>query len=611
MLILSSDLVSLTMYAKGCYEYGHYSECAEICAKYSNKLSSTENQDDMQLLKLYEGKSLFHVYRRQAFHLQEMQDTKGIRTGKKYRLLHRQCYDNARKLINLLTVALDKGFIDEEGSRMLDLAMIDYSRETNKLNECSRCLLCRKNARLHRSHVFPRNILEKFCSSMERPEKGKQSITPVRPGPLQSPKGVTTFLFCESCEDIFNRNGEMQFSPKFLSKLYDMSIPESPKSEHHIHYERWLYQFCVGLVFRGLAQVYPHNYHNKDDVYQFFTQCRKYLLNTEATASSELPKIALLVNPTCAPLETTKPGFMDFALNYPLQEASSSLSLDGAVSKSPDRIFYFLVHFGIINIIGIVDPSEECHLPSNCFVQPASGVLKVPIDQERYKIIPKGLWMLFEETAVEVETEHVRMSLSRLKWQEDNILTDPPEQAVNTFGFAPSFHRDVEDQGKVLRPASIANVEKTFNFLPEEFQLHHKEEHSLVVTPEGHKLIFHYTSTDGSGSGHSVFLAVGVEGAFPPNRPYIIYHFYRPGLQMHAAFFVNIETFQPEEFLSDKDPKIRISDVQRFVRFRQDVPTLLPKILLSKGVYSLKSLLRRIQMRYESYFNTWQYCFCV
>jgi len=49
--------------------------------------------------------------------------------AKKYRLLHRQCYDNTRKLINLLTVALDKGFIDEEGSRMLDLAMIDYSRD--------------------------------------------------------------------------------------------------------------------------------------------------------------------------------------------------------------------------------------------------------------------------------------------------------------------------------------------------------------------------------------------------------------------------------------------------------------------------------------------------
>ena len=40
----------------------------------------------------------------------------------------------------------------------------------------------------------------------------------------------------------------------------------------------------------------------------------------------------------------------------------------------------------------------------------------IPKIEDRNTIIPKGLWTMFEQTAVEIETEHVRMSLSRLKW---------------------------------------------------------------------------------------------------------------------------------------------------------------------------------------------------
>ena len=484
---------------------------------------------------------------------------------------------------------------------MLDIAMIDYSRATNKLSDYARCLLCLKKAKLCRSHVFPRNILERFCSSMSRPEKTKQNITPMRPGPLQSPKGVTTFLFCLSCESMLSRHGEEHFTAKFLDTIYNISVPESPKAAHHINYGKWLYHFCIGLIFRGLIQAFPHGFSNEEDIYELFVQCRSCLLLSDTHATIEqgkCPPVALLINPTTQPPETPKSGFINFALNYPWAESSSSLPLDGMASKGPDRIFYFNVHFGIINVIAIVDPSQKGLLTDNCFIQPEGGVFNVLEDEKRYQTMPKGLWSYFEHTAMELETEHLRMSMSRLKWQEDNVLTEPKEEVVNMFGIVPSFGKDVKSLGNVLHPASVVNIEKNLNFLPEGFQLHHKEEHNSVIVPNGHKLIFHHTSTDGSGRGSTVFLAVGNEGAYSLDTPYVIYHNYQPGLQMHAAFFVNMNTFQPEDYLPERDPKLRIGDIRAFFQFRQDIPKLLPQILLQKGVYSIKSLLRRIQMRY-------------
>jgi hypothetical protein len=548
------------------------------------------------------AKSVFHIYRRQAFQLQQIEFTQNVRSGKKFQVLHQECHKNARKVINLLCTALDGGFIDDEGSQMLDIAMIDYSRETNKLNECNRCLLCLKTAELRRSHIFPRGILERFSTGMTIPEKTKKNITHFRRGRLTSPKALSTFLLCQNCENILSQNGESHFSSKFLEKLYNPSDPLSPSSERIISYEGWLYHFCVGLIFRGLGQFFPHGYSNTSEIYSMFVQSRKYLLGT-TSAKPTLPLIAILINPNEIAPGSSKSvaGFMNFSLNYPLQELSSSLPLDGRVPSTPEKIYYFLVHFGIINVIAMVDPSQEVHVASEYIIQPGGGILHIPKCEDRNAIIPKGLWTTFEQTAVEVETEHVQMSLSRLKWQEDNVLTEPHHEVSEAFGFMPSFEKDIKDFSNTLKPASVAGVEKTFDFLPEDFQVNHRSDYNSVILPDGHKLVLHYTFTSGHGSGESVFLAVGTDHPFSLDKPYIIYHSYQPGLQIHASFFVNRTNFVAEDFLPDKQPRIRLSDMSRITRFRDRVPTVLPQIILSKGISSFLSLLRRIKIRCSIY----------
>ena len=73
---------------------------------------------------------------------------------------------NVRKVILTLGILLDENAIDEEGSRVLDLAMIEYIRTTNNLNTCKRCLLCRSKGPLKSSHVIPYFILAGYAKGM-------------------------------------------------------------------------------------------------------------------------------------------------------------------------------------------------------------------------------------------------------------------------------------------------------------------------------------------------------------------------------------------------------------------------------------------------------------
>ena len=561
----------------------------EICSKHVDKATVEANNRVSLLL----AKSLYHIYRRQAFIIEELKNTRKLQAVREFNALFQNCYDNARKVIDILASLLDANTLDDEGSKMLDIAMIDYSRETNKLNECNRCLMCRKKAKLCRSHVFPRTILEKFCSSLSRPGS-KKNVTSIRQGKLESAKTLTTFLLCLSCEEILNKGGEEKFSHRFLDTIYDKNNPSSPTSSHDIQYGSWLYNFCVGLVFRGIGQYFPHCYSNSELMYQFFAQCRHYLLGNSCALSNarKLPNIAVILNPTSAEAKKI-PGFINFALNYPLSTTNSSLPLDGVIPTTAERIYYLLIHFGIINVILLVEPSQICLLPDDTILHPEGGVLPILEDSKRGDIIPKGLWKFFEQTAVELETEHVQMSLSRLKWQEDNVLVEPNEDKVELYGFMPSFDKDTKNFGGVISSATIADVEKTIDFLPSGFHINHRSHVTSVTLPDNHKLILHYTFTNEIGKGESVFLAIDDE----LKRPYIIYHCYHLGLQMHVAFFVNSETSEAEEYLQDKNSMIRVDDVEKFTKFRKRISKILPQMVLSKGIISLSSLLCRTRVR--------------
>ena len=133
---------------KSCYRAKLYDKCAKLCSntQISNKVEAC----------LFKAKALFHLYRREQEYLHRhlsslnQQDANHKTTS---------CYSKVEECIKLLSKAYDIKTIDSEGSKMLDQSLLDYIRETNKLNKLKRCLLCRTRSELKRSHLWPRSFL--------------------------------------------------------------------------------------------------------------------------------------------------------------------------------------------------------------------------------------------------------------------------------------------------------------------------------------------------------------------------------------------------------------------------------------------------------------------
>lgn len=161
---LDNDSVELLAFARCCYQYCKHRECIEVTSKLIQLLKLHECDQSMaNEAKLLKAKSLFfHYQNKQHVFLQK----RGEGDIKKVEKLKKECYECAKEAILLLGIALDHNFLDEEGSKLLDFAMIDYLRETNDLNYCQRCLLCRRKTKLRKSHIFPKSILKYIATDM-------------------------------------------------------------------------------------------------------------------------------------------------------------------------------------------------------------------------------------------------------------------------------------------------------------------------------------------------------------------------------------------------------------------------------------------------------------
>ena len=147
-----SDVPSLLFFAEGCYNYDRFEECISECDK-------IKWHPQASLLK---AKAYFQIYRSEQRRIKT-----AVMQPKEFHQKHAACYKKAKVAIALLGNLLDSCHIDEnhECSKLLDLAMIDYLQATNNLRDCGRCLLCRKRAKLKRSHMWPKSLLDAFVSS--------------------------------------------------------------------------------------------------------------------------------------------------------------------------------------------------------------------------------------------------------------------------------------------------------------------------------------------------------------------------------------------------------------------------------------------------------------
>lgn len=596
------DISTCLRYARACYQYAHYSECVDWCEMLAK-------QDNQSMVKCLLGKANFHIYQQMQFELRKHLRLQ-FQFTPKYQEMHRKCYQLARSTIDLLGTALDENLlIQSDELKMLDLAMLDYIMEAKGGH--NRCLLCLKKAKLRKSHYFPKSLLESFCRGVPTPENLKILRSATDHHSLdKSPRQMVYSMFCSNCENILSKHGETQFQPQFFNQIYNTCDPAQPAAEQSIKYEEWLYHFCIGIIFRGLAVYHDQSFFNSDVVYKLFQKCRQCLLNVglqspshstiTSTASDQVqPQVAILINPIKEGLEDFQYGSMRKVLNSPLYYLNVAGPLDREKRSRPPQLHCFVVHFGVINIVAPLNSAECEKLPSKCFINSKGGVFLVPADEKRREKIPKGIWKVFQVLAVQSEEEMLVKPAKAAKDYEQKKLREPNKEVQELFQLVESRTKAVQALGTPVHilPSPIPEVPKVLDFLPDQFLVSPKHEPSSVHLPPGHAILVHRNFSLGNDVGETLFLAVGKGGQYSLEKPYLIYHRYEPGLQIHTAFFVSPADLVAHEFLPSERPKDLMERVEWEIiqNVRSVCHVVLPQVLGEKGIVNCTSLLKRIQ----------------
>lgn len=355
---------------------------------------------ELLLAKLLKGKAVFHGYQPVLRYLME---NKHYISKQDATLLIQKCFGQMKDAIILLGDALDSQCIDSEGSQLLDFAMMDCIRETNQLNQCKRCLLCRRQTKLRKSHVWSESIIKHVSKKKFSNTDAKNIMFGHNKHFLKSPGMCTFWMLCSKCEELLSQNGENRFCGEFYDRITVNQVK--------INYDSWLFDFCIGILFRTMSTLIMYDCLNSDEIYNAFLHCRKHLLSLPVTIAGEPLKLSPLeqyqVATFCSqdsvsltPLLLVTPddvsrsddeklfckGFDTF-----LQYYSERQMKTGLIDCS-GQVHFFLTYCAPIAIILQFSPSASCVLPDHCYIKPRQAVTTVPNIHERIQLIPKGVW---------------------------------------------------------------------------------------------------------------------------------------------------------------------------------------------------------------------------
>lgn len=577
-------------YIEECYSNGYYNECISEC---ESLLKNCESDKLRSKLMLIQGKALFHAYCNDQDKLRKQQLPEKL-----YHQRHSTCYSKTKTVILLLGSLLDKDLLDDEGSKILDLSMIDYIYETNDLNSCKRCLLCRKKNKLKKSHLWPRVLLEAFSSGVEMPTTRRVLLVSWQSQDRYwSPKEVTFFMYCASCEDLLSGHGETQFAPMFFRQIYDVSMTGKSQSASSIEYGKWLYEFCIGVIFRGIAQRYMLKFVNSEEIYEVLTICRNFLLQCPKNSAPIVREqdIFIMIGPTEAKGKATESGFINRVLNMPALYGVEDIQLSNGLVAVPRAAHYFIAHLGLINILTKFKCSTYT-FNGECKIDPNGGIFIVPENEYRKCVLPLGVWTLFLSLAQDFEVNWLTRSTKAVQQYVKPEKKEPNKTLEETFGFVGATEKDFEALQLQIRPPIPSNVSKVVSFLPKEFKLQRSEQRSYLCLPKSHHVLLHYIIPLQQDVEETMFLCVGNDENYSSCKPYVIYHYFRKdGLQISAAFFISPDDLSAQEFLPKTADMFEVDKIIPITMFRAYIPKLLPSILMEKGFFSFNSLFLRIQ----------------
>ena len=583
----SIERVVLSM--ETCYKYKEYAKCSLMYEKIKSCLNDASKLRLKKKAQLTQAKALYHQYKR------EMQSLNEFRGIKEYRIRHSKCFARAKQVIMILGAALDYEYIDAEGSKYLDMTMIDYIVETNDLKSCKRCLLCRKHSPLRRSHIWPESLLKFFQSGVDSPADHKLWYKIEKDGTVSSWSAhrFTKWMFCGDCETLISKHGETQCIPLIINDIYDVSDPESSTRYHRFHYEHWLYIFCIGLIFRGLASPDPHisftPFINEDEIYELFLACREAILDLKQM--EELPKkfqLAIFFTPNRSQSHEEHSGFINSLLSkFGLFALSDCILSDGSVCQ-PREAQYFLAHCGVFNILVPLGRSRWIALQTENILLPCDGVLTMPENKDRMNFLPLGLRTFLYLLA---DCEEVNFLQLPKKFEEIDWI-EPLSEIEAVIGHTFALDQDIDRHAGKMTPPWMCSNPKSLTFLPKAFEIKRPFHRSSSVNlPPGHKIIIHHTYTTKTADC-SIFIAVGSDKLFPKKQPYLMYHEFLDGVQVSGGFFISPERLTALDLLPDDLEKSLAANITTYNKAKSgELTSTVREMLHEKGFESIHSLL--------------------
>ena len=574
---------------RACYKYHKYVNCLKVFESI-NPFHDSKETDEAKLLH---AKALFHLFQKEQRSLSKLSSS-----IKEYRVQHHSCYLKAKEIIQLLGAALDGGYLDAEASKFLDLSMIAYVSETNNLKPLKRCVLCRRRAPLRRSHLWPESLLQLYKSSVDSPGSHKLFYKISEDGTLStwSPHQYSYWMFCSECEQTLSRNGETQCIPLIKTHIYNVADPSSSSQHLHIRYKEWLYHFCIGLIFRGLASPDPHvsitAFTNEDEIYELLVLCRQAILDLQKMKEiSPKFRVTIFFTPTHLQDNVKHSGFINSLLtSFGLFALSDACLSDGSVCK-PREAQFFLAHCGVFNIIVPLGKSHGVNLQEECIIAPVKGTYSIPAGEDRLKHLPPGVMTFFRLLA---DCKEVSFLVQPKKIEEHSWIEPRPERE-KVVGYNAALDQDIEQTGGKIRPSWLHSNPKELNYLPRAFQIHRPFHHpNSVILPPGHKILLHHTYTIEEDHTVTLFLAVGSDKTFSVSKPYIIQHSSdKQGFQVSTGFFISPETLTATDFLPDNlEKSLTPMGVGLFSKEGPDkLRARIEEMLCRKGFANMYSLL--------------------
>ena len=549
-------------YIQCAYERRRYNECVHITESVLKLVEMDGSQNkyssqSIQFIKLILGKSLYYAHKNTSKFSPTDKEASTPSYHKKGLLV------SVKKVILTLGILLDENVIDEEGSKVLDLAMIEYIRTTNNLNACKRCLLCRSKSSLKSSHVIPYFILAGYAKGMRASSSKKVYSSFDNTGEYEefTSRQAAWWMLCGKCEGLLS-GGESRFAKEIFHKLYKTSDVSNPTKEIKIVYTKWLYQFMAGLTFRGLAVNAKgiDGFLNDNSLYKLFIDLRKFLLHTDDVLI-DYPRMAIFVNPlSVSPADTTVSSIcINRLLNLPgfITLLENDEKLNYHMHRIPRIANFLLVHLGIVNVVASI-PGGSFTLPKHSLINSQSGLFAIPPENERLQKLPSVIWESLILTAQSIESLDIQITQQRLQ-ACDISASQSSATLEEVYGMTQAVTDDKElVRNHGFQPSPDPNFPKIFDFLPQNIKLKRKSLNELSL-PDGHRLLLHQTLSSQSNekSGVTYFLCIGNDdGEYSKNKPYVVWHRFMPGLHINYGFFISNVDLSPDSMLPDKHLKV-------------------------------------------------------